>query len=146
MSPGVSARCLSAQRADASLCLVSVRRRAILMMAKGERPQPWLAYWRGGRLHDAADHGRHRRARRSPYSAIGRASGRRTRASGSDWITIPLAILILLLVHVELSHARQEAHKAAAYLWVSTRGIPRRPRSRPVALWFRSGQGPVAGF
>ena len=35
--------------------LVAVRRAARLALAKGERPQPWLAYLRGGGLHDAAD-------------------------------------------------------------------------------------------
>src|SRR6516225_7787095 len=35
--------------------LVAVRRPAVLVLAKGERPQPWLADRRGGRLHDSAD-------------------------------------------------------------------------------------------
>src|SRR5499427_6570091 len=35
--------------------LVAVRRPAVLVLAKGERPQPWLAGRRGSRLHDSAD-------------------------------------------------------------------------------------------
>src|SRR5262245_9483259 len=35
--------------------LVAVRRPAVLVLAKGERPQPWLADRRGSRLHDSAD-------------------------------------------------------------------------------------------
>src|SRR5215510_6388077 len=35
--------------------LVAVRRPAVLVLAKGERPQPWLADRRGSRLHDPAD-------------------------------------------------------------------------------------------
>src|SRR6516165_8639111 len=34
---------------------VAVRRRAVLVAAKGQRPQPWLAGRRGSRLHDSAD-------------------------------------------------------------------------------------------
>src|SRR5262249_59563817 len=35
--------------------LVAVRRPAVLMLAKGERPQPWLADRRGSHFHDSAD-------------------------------------------------------------------------------------------
>jgi hypothetical protein len=36
--------------------LLAVRRCAVPVLAKSERPKPWLAYRRGGGLHDAADH------------------------------------------------------------------------------------------
>jgi hypothetical protein len=36
--------------------LVAVCWRAILMMPRGERPQPRRIYWRGGCSHDAANH------------------------------------------------------------------------------------------
>src|SRR5262249_18756705 len=35
---------------------VAVRRRAILVVAVDQRPQPWLAYWRCRGFYDAADH------------------------------------------------------------------------------------------
>src|SRR5215831_14750931 len=35
--------------------LAAVRRRAVFVLAEGKRPEPRRAYWRGGRLHDAAD-------------------------------------------------------------------------------------------
>src|SRR6266446_9407746 len=36
--------------------LVAVRRRAILMMPKGERPQPRRSLWRARGSHDSANH------------------------------------------------------------------------------------------
>ena len=36
---------------------IAVRRRAILMIAKGQRPHPRHANWHSGRLHDAANDG-----------------------------------------------------------------------------------------
>src|SRR6516165_10250159 len=36
--------------------LVTVDRRAIFVVAIGQRPEPWCAHGRGGSFHDAADH------------------------------------------------------------------------------------------
>ena len=104
--------------------LVAVRRPAVLVLAKGERPQPWLADRRGSRLHDPANDdaiaehvevvlipspdGREADARlRIPKRSYGRTS-RLTQTSFFSWDVLPtgqLAMASELSIFVPLRQA-----------------------------------------
>src|SRR5262249_34575513 len=85
--------------------LVAVDRPAVFVVAIGQRPQPWLAYRRGSRLHDAADQAMLLKSR------AGDEGQRKDKLSARPTIDTPSAVLtrggvVLLKTFTSIRHPR----------------------------------------